>query len=97
MNARSELVIPANPGGETALARTLRFETASPAFMSPALRPTRGSGAGLGCVAGLGVPQAATTATVAKPKRRRTDDITASWGLATGWRSLTRATSRASG
>jgi hypothetical protein len=44
--ARSELVCPRKPGGETALASTLRPNDASPASMSPALRRDRASTCG---------------------------------------------------
>src|SRR5437667_6973145 len=46
MNARSELVMPANFSGGGVFETTRRFHVASPAFMSPARRPTRGSGLG---------------------------------------------------
>src|SRR5437667_11448463 len=46
MNARSELVMPANFSGGGVFETTRRFHVASPAFMTPARRPTRGSGLG---------------------------------------------------
>ena len=46
VNARSELVIPTNSFDGGVCETTRRFQVASPAFMSPAWRPTRGSGFG---------------------------------------------------
>src|SRR5207244_10820965 len=46
MNARSELVMPPNFSGGGVLESTCKFQVASAAFMSPARRPTRGSGLG---------------------------------------------------
>src|SRR5260370_25835479 len=45
-NARSELVTPANFSDGGVFETTRRFHDASPASMSPARRPTRGSGVG---------------------------------------------------
>jgi len=46
VNDRSELVIPTNGFDGGVLESTRRFHTASPASISPARRPTRGSGLG---------------------------------------------------
>ncbi len=46
LNARSELVTPANFPGGGVFDTTRRFQVASAAFISPARRPTRGSGLG---------------------------------------------------
>src|ERR1700757_4155357 len=45
-NARSEFVRPANFSGGGVSETTRRFQDASPAFMSPGFKPTRGSGFG---------------------------------------------------
>src|SRR5260370_4499536 len=45
-NARSELVTPTNFSAGGVFETTRRFQDASPASMSPARRPTRGSGVG---------------------------------------------------
>src|SRR5579885_1596476 len=46
LNARSEFVTPAKPCGAGVCETMRRFQIASPASWSPALRPTRGSGDG---------------------------------------------------
>src|SRR5207244_11023253 len=46
MNARSELVTPANFSGGGVCESTRRFQVASPALNSAGLGPTRGSGFG---------------------------------------------------
>ncbi len=46
MNARSELVFPANGSDGGVSETTRRFQAASPASAIPAWRPTRGSGLG---------------------------------------------------
>src|SRR5690348_17083015 len=45
-NARSEFVMPANFSGGGVSETTRRFQDASPAFMNPGFKPTRGSGFG---------------------------------------------------
>src|SRR5215217_5104982 len=45
-NARSEFVMPVNPSGGGVLEIFRMFQIASPASLSPALSPTRGSGDG---------------------------------------------------
>src|SRR3954470_815262 len=45
-NARSEFVTPAKLGGAGVCDKACRFQIASPAFVVPARRPTRGSGIG---------------------------------------------------
>src|SRR6476661_2342809 len=74
VNARSELVLPRNPGGETALAVTFKLPTASPAFIRPALRPMRGSATGAGVGVGE-LEQPTMTESTASAAQLRTGDI----------------------
>src|SRR5690242_15477947 len=69
VNARSELVTPKNFPGGGVLETTRMFQVASSAFMSPARRPTRGSGLGA-TVDMLAPPDDAHAARVHNPRVR---------------------------
>src|SRR2546426_8704035 len=69
-NERSELVTPANFSDGRVFETTRRFQVASPAFISPARRPTRRSGVGgVVDISSFAVAQAARhSATVASDR-----------------------------
>src|SRR2546428_9574296 len=70
VNARSELVTPKNFSGGAVFETTRMFQDASSAFISPARRPTRGSGLGA-TVDMLAPPDDAHAARVHNPKMTR--------------------------
>src|SRR5713226_8374173 len=79
-NARSELVTPANFSDGGVFETTRRFQDASPASLSPARRPTRGSGEG--ATVDMLLPEDAHAATdnhasVSAADRMEAGDVTA--------------------
>src|SRR5688572_29417742 len=73
VKARSELVTPANCSGGGVFEITRRFQTASPASVSPARRPTLGSGLGARAdepPAGVGPPDPLDEVEPAQPSSR---------------------------
>jgi hypothetical protein len=71
VKARSELVIPRNPLGDTALPTTFMFEVNSPASNRPDLRSLRGSIAGFAAVCGFLAGAQAARATAAPASMMR--------------------------